>query len=111
MEWNGRNTIAKNERNDGERKEKTREKNYNSQYYWPAAAVQFESDGVVGRANVCARARAFTRSLGRFGNGGEEGEKERLYYVLYYTYIPTDSTKYETTINNLTLYIYFVQSS
>lgn len=85
------------------RKEKTREKNYNSQYCWPAA-VQFESDGVVGRANVSAR----ERSLGRWAGSGRKGEREEESDCIIYIsllYIPTDSTKYETTINNLTMYV------
>lgn len=85
LEWNGRNTIAKNERNDGERKEKTREKNYNSQYCWPAAAVQFESDGVVGRANVCVRARE--RSLGRWASSVMEGKGESATVLCTLLYI------------------------
>lgn len=101
MEWNGRNTITKNEQNDGEKKRKEKT-NYNSQYCWPAA-VQFESDGVVRRANECER----ERSLGRWAGPTRGRERERLYlYTFSYRYIPTDSTKYETTINNLTLYTY-----
>lgn len=69
----------------GKEKKRQEKKNYNSQYCWPAAAVQFESDGVVGRANVCARARE--RSLGRWAGSEMEGKGERATVLCTLLYI------------------------
>lgn len=74
----------------GKRKKRRNKKKYNSQYCWPAA-VQFESDGVVGRANVSASVHSVA------GPVRQESERvsERIIYFIIFQQIQPNTNNHK----------------